>query len=339
MKSLPALALALAFLLSVPATAHAQGIDAHTEAENQFKKGRKAMDQGDYAEALVLFRASQALEAGRGKLLNMGICEERLGMVATALGHFQEVAKQLPANDDRRPIVLEYLQKLPLRIPHLRVDLSPAAPPSAEVTLDGAPLERARLGTDLALDAGKHVVVVKAPGASEKLYETTLEEGKRVTLSVEAGSPLSAGPEPRPSAGPEPDVAPRKSLAPAIGLGVVGVAGVAVGAALAGAYFGKRSESEKLSQEIGAGGGSCAAGAAAFDATRCSALKDATLSGDTFSLVSIVAFVAGGVSAAGAVGYLLFWPDPKKDPSQQIGIQFAPFVTSHQQGITAWGSF
>jgi hypothetical protein len=217
---------AVPFLLAAPLAATAQpATAAHAEAEDLFRRGREALARGDYQGALALLRDSQALERGRGKLVNIAICEEKLGQLATAAEHFQEVLPQLPADDDRLPIVKQRLAELEPRLPRLRVVLAPGAPAGALVRRDGAPLAPAALGAEIPIDPGKHVVTVSAPGVPEKRYEITAFEGKRETLTVEPGTSPALAP------------APAEAAPPASGLRVGGF--VAGGVGLAGfALFG-----------------------------------------------------------------------------------------------------
>src|SRR6185369_13126725 len=103
--------LVLALALAAPAPALAQP-DKHTQAEEQFHKAREAQTKGDYKKALELLRASQALEPGRGKLVNIAICEMELGLLGASVRHFEEVLPQLPAGDERLPIVQKQLAQL-----------------------------------------------------------------------------------------------------------------------------------------------------------------------------------------------------------------------------------
>jgi len=91
----------LAVLLS-SAIARADG--GESEAERLFREGRDAMKAGDPATACARFAASQSLDPAPGTLLNLALCEEKLGQLSLALRHAKEAEKLLPADDDRLPI-------------------------------------------------------------------------------------------------------------------------------------------------------------------------------------------------------------------------------------------
>ncbi|APR78296.1 Hypothetical protein A7982_03643 [Minicystis rosea] len=210
----------------VPAGARAQTIspEVHAHAEDTFRRGRDAFNQGEYKSALRLFRTSQELEAGRGKLINIAFCEEKLGLVASSDKHLREVLPQLPTDDPRIALVQQHLAELAPRIPHLRIVLAAGAPPGTRVSYDDTPLPQTSLGTEMAVDPGTHVVSASALGKPEKRYEVILEEGKLVALTVD---PVNAAPPPPPAVAPPSN---EKRTAGFI-VGGFGVAGLAAGAA------------------------------------------------------------------------------------------------------------
>jgi hypothetical protein len=125
------LTVALALALAAPAGALAQSTDDHARADEQFHQAREALTQGNDELALRLFRASQEIEPGRGKLLNIALCEEKLGLLAEATVHFEALLPQLTPGDERRAIVQQHLADLRPRVPHVAVKVPAAAPPAA----------------------------------------------------------------------------------------------------------------------------------------------------------------------------------------------------------------
>jgi hypothetical protein len=172
------------------------------------------MNRKDYKRALDLLRTSQGLEPGRGKLLNIALCEEQLGQLASAWKHFQEVAAQLPPGDDRAPIVKQHLDAIGPKVAYVRITLAPGAAPGATVTLDGAP---ARPDTDLPVDPGPHLVAATAPGATERTFPLTVAASDRQTLVVAPQAGTGAAP-------------PDQGATHGVGF-PIGVAAVAVGGA------------------------------------------------------------------------------------------------------------
>ena len=90
------------------------------------------------------------------------------------------------------------------RQPHLTLQLAADAPDDAQVLLDDVPLDRATVGTALALNPGDHAVVVKASGHEDAKYAVKLAEGDNQTLPI-AVTPKAAPPPPPP---PPPPAAP-----------------------------------------------------------------------------------------------------------------------------------
>src|SRR5579864_5264379 len=131
------LLVASSLLASTPVLA--QPVDPHATAEEQFRQGREAAKRGDCKTALKFLRTSQAAEPGRGKLVNIAVCEEQLGLFGSAFKHFQEVQVQLEAGDDRAPIVKQHLDAIGPRVPYLRIDVASGAPAGTTVKLDGEP--------------------------------------------------------------------------------------------------------------------------------------------------------------------------------------------------------
>ena len=59
---------------------------------------------------------SERIDPSNGTLLNLVLCEERLGKVASAWLHTKELLERLPANDARRPIAERRFAALSARL-------------------------------------------------------------------------------------------------------------------------------------------------------------------------------------------------------------------------------
>jgi len=103
------IALSLSLLVLAPLDALA---DKTESADALFREGRRAADAGDYVAACTRFEQSYSLDPAPGTLLNWADCEEHRGESALALQHFRRLDDQLPAADDRRPIVEERIRAL-----------------------------------------------------------------------------------------------------------------------------------------------------------------------------------------------------------------------------------
>src|SRR5262245_59061569 len=86
---------AAAFVCALPASARAENVSA----EALFRAGRAATARGDHAAACTHYRESYRLEQAPGTLLNLALCEETLGKLASAWQHYQDAVFDLSAED------------------------------------------------------------------------------------------------------------------------------------------------------------------------------------------------------------------------------------------------
>jgi len=275
--------LAIVLSLSAPSAALAQPADVPAQAEEAFRLGREALARGDHKLALGHFQTSYGLEPGRGALLNIAVCEEQLGLFASAFKHFQELQGQLPTGDDRAPIVKQHLDAVGPQVPWLRILLAPSSPPGTTVTLDGAPLAPASLGVEIPIDPGKHAVAATAPGAPERRYEVSVGAAEHRALDV---APQVAFPEP---SGGVPDSPAPRGLGWTLGIVALGAGGASlvVGAGTGGAAIAKRASTVTL----------CPLGPA-----RCPASAQSGIDAyDRLGAASTATFVLGGALAATGV--------------------------------------
>src|SRR4051812_28534695 len=67
-------------------------------AEALFAAGREAAQRGDYRQACDKFAESQRLDPAPGTLINLGDCNEHLGLLASAWRYYREAADRLPGD-------------------------------------------------------------------------------------------------------------------------------------------------------------------------------------------------------------------------------------------------
>ena len=168
-----------------------------------------------YDAACPKFRESYDLDPAPGALLNLADCEEKRGRVATAWSIFRQLARDLPANDDRRPIAQSRAAALEARVPRLTIRLAPGAPADTAVQRAGVPVGAGSLDSPLPVDPGEVQVTAAAPGRKQKIFTVQLAEGAQIELLVapeEAAAAAGAGPALPPKAAPQ-----EAGLAPADG--------------------------------------------------------------------------------------------------------------------------
>lgn len=305
--------------LCVATNATAESDNVSMTSEEQFRLGRKAMEDGDCHAALPLLRESHAAKPGLGKLLNIAICEEQIGLFATAQKHFKELQLQIPAIDDRRPIIEEHLASVAPRVPYLRILLGSNAPTETHVELDGAELAASDIGSNLALDPGEHHMVGKAPGKSARLYRITAEKGKRLAITITFEEPPT-----------RQSRVTQRSIVPIFGLSGAAIASIGGGVILWAQRNSKQAEAVELRTNVLAANQSCVADAKNFANELCPHLASTTLEGDTFATGSAIAFTAGGLFAAAAVTYYLW--RPVKADSKNAVLNLMPIMESSVSG-------
>lgn len=242
-------------------------------AQSLFEDGRRLLESGEVAAACAKLAESHRLDPAGGTLLNLALCHEREGKLATAYVELVSAIAQgeRDGRADRVSIAREHLAALEREVPRLVVTV-PRAPEGAEITLDGTPLREAAWGSAMAVDPGPHAVRARAPGHRELHVEVTARRGetRSVALVLE-----------RDSNAPEASAAPRGSDAATprtrrerhplsvplmVTGGALSVVGLASGAFLwAPLYFGTRATgSDEAARATGLDTAQTAAGVVAI---------------------------------------------------------------------------
>jgi hypothetical protein len=134
-------------------------------AEGLFHSGVLKFDSGQYAEACVDFAESLKLGPKLGTLLNLALCHETTGKVATAWNEFHHGAAWAAQNNqrDRLEFATQHIRALETRLPRVVLQL-PADRAISGIDLDGEPVPEQRWYLPLYLDPGEHKLAVAAPG-------------------------------------------------------------------------------------------------------------------------------------------------------------------------------
>ena len=286
-----------------------------------FEEGRVLMGKGSYAEACDKLAESQRLDPGGGTLLNLALCHERQGRIATAWVEFRE-ARALARRDkraDREGAAATEMSKIEPALSMLAIEVPAEARAAGFVVkLDGAAIAEAAWGTKIPVDPGQRVVTAEAP--ERRTFTTTVEIGASASAPVVTIPPLAleGGPKPPhstpPSSVSSPDAPPASGASsppPGSGLrtagfvvGGLGLAGLAVGAGFGVAAVMKQSRSNAI-----------------CPGTTCSReFEDAIPLNHEARTFARVADVAIGVGAAGVVaGVVLLWVAPRKASGVTVG--------------------
>ena len=299
----PAAVLGALWLTTCVASAQVPSADdegAATAARTQYNAGTKAFSDGRYAEAALAFEAA---------------AEEKpspIALFTAALSWDKTNAPDRAADDYARALALPGLP--PDKTAQAKDRLSVLEATLGAVAVTGADGVRVQLDANserpvpatLHGPAGVHTLTVRAPGGSIERRPVVLDRGKTTSLDLATAPPApaqeahAAGAS---STGPATPQAPAAARSGADWKTTVGVAalGAGGGTLLAGVILGLEAEDAKN-----------AYGAAPAQATynHASGLQTWTN----------VAFIAGGVFAAGGLA-LVLWPSPKAgEPAKVQGV-------------------
>lgn len=190
-------------------------------AEGLFHSGVLKFDSGQYAEACVDFAESLKLGPKLGTLLNLALCHETVGKVATAWNEFHHGAAWAAQNNQRERLefATQHIRVLETRLPRVILQL-PTERAISGIDLDGEPVPEQRWYLPLYLDPGEHKLAVTAPGK------------KRTSVSFRVTSAVTDQIVRLPSLPDDEAAAPPRAHSPALyalgwvslGLGVAGLA-------------------------------------------------------------------------------------------------------------------
>lgn len=147
-----------------PADPPAEKRDPQIEKAEQLFAEAKALQSSNLREACNKFDESLRYNpAAIGTLLNVALCDEKLGRVASAVVKFTEARDR--AREQGLPEHLraaeDHLAALEPQVPHLAIRLTQRLP-DTKVLVDDRVFAPDALG-DIAIDPGEHVIVVSAP--------------------------------------------------------------------------------------------------------------------------------------------------------------------------------
>jgi len=191
------------------------------------------MAAGNYTEACPKFAESHRLDPGGGTLLNLAVCHEGEGKLATAWGEFQEALAlaQADGREDRTSLAEQRIAAIEPQLARLTVTLPASPPEKLVVSVNGTPLGAAAWGAPMPVDAGPVRVEASAPGRREFVKSVDIRDGQNIVVEVpELAKAANAGSGPNDSgvaASNEPN------HAAAYVVGGLGLAAIGVGS-----YFG-----------------------------------------------------------------------------------------------------
>ena len=136
-----------------------------TRADQLFKLAEKKFDSGRFAEACNDWELSLRLGPKLGTLLNLALCHETIGRLATAWAEYNHATAWASQNGqkDRHDFALQHALALETRLPRVVFQL-PMDRAFASIEIDGEPVPVPKVYLPQYLDPGEHTVAVTAPG-------------------------------------------------------------------------------------------------------------------------------------------------------------------------------
>src|SRR5688572_721955 len=173
-----------AVLVTLPALG--QAANERTMAEALFRQGRELMGAGNYAAACPKFAESHRLDPGGGTLLNLAVCHEEQGKLATAWAEFQEALAVARADgrEDRIALAEQRIAALEPQLARLTVTVPPDAPEDMVLVVNGTPVGAAAWGAPMPVDAGTVRVEAQASGRRKFLENVEIRDGENFVVEV-----------------------------------------------------------------------------------------------------------------------------------------------------------
>lgn len=308
-----ALAIAPAAALAQPAPKPSD--DTVARADALFKEAQ-ALQSTDLNAACAKFAESYELNPhALGTLLNVALCDEKLGRIASAHEKFKlarDIAAEQLASGSKdvaahKKAAITHIDALEARIPHVTIELVPPIVPEVTIVIDGMAHAKDKLGS-LPVDPGSHTIVVSAPGYLPQEVTFAIAEGEHHTVAVPR---LEKSVTVRSS---------RRTIGIIVGAsgGVVGLTGIVVGLVARSRYHDTTSCHEDGS---------------------CDLPEDYTKRKNALALgnVGTVVGAAGGIALV--VGGVLWYTGRHRTERSPSRMTLVPHISPEAAGITAVGRF
>ena len=159
--------LASFLLLALALTASTARADDQVAAEGSFDEGKRLMAAGRYAEACMMFEASQRADPELGTQFHVADCLQHIGRLGSAWTLFQEVESGARARGEggRERVAHDRAVALEPFVPKVIIDPHGAsATPGLSIRRDGVEVARGQWGMPIPMDPGSHTVTIYAPG-------------------------------------------------------------------------------------------------------------------------------------------------------------------------------
>lgn len=285
-------------------------------ADKLFEDGRKYLAAKEYALACTAFEQSHEADPAIGTQLNIALCYEDWGKIASAYRAYLEAERLAQSKgDDRARGARKKVDELDPKVPRVTLEIPPDADPSAVIFFDNKEIETSKLQEALLVDPGKHTIEARVPGKPAKVTEIEVTAGEKRVLAVEV---------PTPDAIVVVKTTPRSKgkLYGGLALTVGGAAAIGVAA------FVSLAARQDYSDAVENCPGLVCRSRSSYDTTQ-----------DARSRANLMTYVgAGGVVLAGVGVYLMVTSGGKKESSAPAAVSITPVVSPESIGVSIGGS-
>jgi len=301
-------------------------------AETLFRDGRALMDEGRYPEACRKLEESQRLDPALGTLLNMAVCHEKEGKIATAWAEFNEamVLARREGRQDRFDLAQQHMTSLEPDLPKLVLNVPPQSRiPGLEILRNGTPIGVGAWGTPLPIDPGEVIIEARAP--KYKPWTTTLQieirEQKSEDIPLLESMPedeLTTGASAGTGSSRRSPPPPPEDFWTANRIAGVTLAGVGIAAMGIGSVFGVTALNNQSDREAYCSGKTC------------SDQRGIDLNKDAMRNANIANITIGAGALVGAVGALLFFSGGSDAPTEMqsgVDISFTMMPSQASAGV------
>ena len=197
MRTLCRLLGASALALSITATDLAFA-DSTSTAENLFQQGLEAMKRNQFKEACDAFAGSNEADASPGTEINLALCNEKQGKIASAWGWYRTAAGLAEIKNQKERAELARAEAVKLEPKLHKLVISVKYPSEGLlVTRNSSAVPSAALGTEDPIDPGDYLVEVKAKGKKPWKQRVHIAAGPgvdRVEVPALEDAPVEATP-------------------------------------------------------------------------------------------------------------------------------------------------
>lgn len=187
-------------------------------AERIFRVGRELMRQGKYDEACSRFEESQALLPAAGTLLNLAVCREEQGRLATAWALYrQSLLLAADAGAVARIVFIESrIDALRDDVPHVSLEVPAVSQvPGLVLKRNGEVVPAARWGEPVAVDVGTMAIEASAPNHAPWRLDLQVRRGADLTIRIPTLVEV-AKPDPPRAVEPQEKKPPAREVAPSL---------------------------------------------------------------------------------------------------------------------------